>query len=70
MPASFLLRFEVTAGTQPTDPQPRELDAETGPGRPDGSQSVSLAATKTITEVKREQADADPSSWSYRMLPR
>lgn len=70
MMAGFLLRFQETAkpitGIEGTAKTKTFVEKE----KPDEGLVVPLAGTKTITEVKREQADSDPNSRSLHVLPR
>lgn len=70
MNVSFLLRFQE--GVQPSHGSEVSVKTKTAAPReqPDEGQVVPFAGTKTITEVKREQADADPVNRSLYAVPR
>ena len=70
MGAGFLLRFLEAgrpAGVADGSMAPSS-HAETEP--PDEYPLSPLAGTRTLTEVKREQADTDPKSQSHAVIPR
>ena len=70
MVAGFLLRF-----LEPGQPD-GVADESIAPGSraetvpPDEDPAPPLSGTRTLTEVKREQADPDPKSQSLAAIPR
>jgi hypothetical protein len=68
MPTGFLLRFQEHVRPA-TDGQRSTMASVDGQQR-DGGLDVPLAATKTLTEVKREQPDADPNVQAFFAVSR
>ncbi|HEV3439737.1 MAG TPA: hypothetical protein VG122_20395 [Gemmata sp.] len=70
MPEGFLLRFAEAARLIGCDERTAKTKTFVEREQPGEGLVVPLAATKTLTEVKREQPDTDPSSQSFYALPR
>lgn len=65
MAASFLLKFQEQVRSSPEFCRATVTKTSVKTEQPDEKLLVPLAATKTITEVKREQSDIDPTEQSY-----
>lgn len=70
MPVGFLLRFAENIPPVAEDGRAAKTKTFVERERPDEGLVVPLAATRTVTEVKREQPDTDPSGQSFYALPR
>jgi len=70
MTTGFLLRFAESTHLATSEALSTNNPATDGVDEGAGRLAVPLAATKTVTEVKREQPDADPCSQSYHPFPR
>jgi hypothetical protein len=70
MATGFLLKFQEEARPAPDCPRTAKTKTSVEKERPDEGLVVPLAATKTLTEVKREQPDTDPKNQSLFALPR
>jgi hypothetical protein len=68
--SGFLLKFQEEAHMPTDSPRTAKTKTAVEKERPDEGLVVPLAATKTVTEVKREQPDPDPSGRSFLALPR
>jgi hypothetical protein len=69
MAAGFLLRFQEAVRPPGRDDRTAKTKTSVENERPDERPLIPFAATKTLTEVKREQADADPQAQSFFALP-
>jgi len=67
---AFLFRFAEVTPTRPTDEQRGKTTTFVEKEKPDEGRVVPLNGTRTITETRWEDADADvPSRCSYYVLP-
>jgi hypothetical protein len=66
----FLLRFQEVLKPAITNKDTAETRTFIEKEKPDEELVVPLAATKTFTEVKQEDADPDPQSRSFNVFLR
>lgn len=70
MKIGFLLKFQEEARSSANDFRMATTKTSVKKEQRDHGLVVPLAGTKTLTEVKREQADTDPKTQSFFALPR
>jgi hypothetical protein len=70
MPAGFLLHFQEAPAAAIGGRRSAKIETSVDKEGPDVGPITPFAATKTLTEVKREQPDADPRSQSLYAIPR